>query len=225
MEIVGQKAKIEKLIENGYEFRFDQYFSQGWNTVRKAPLQFALYTLILAGVSVLLSNIPRVGEIILPFISPILAAGFFVGIRKLDQTGTLEIGDFFKVFDDWLQLFIFSIVSSLLMSLGFILLLVPGIWLAVGLSFGYPLVVFAKLEFWDAIKSSVKLVTKNWFQFFGLVIVLFFINLLGLLLLGIGLFITIPFSYATMYAAYKDIVGFGDTDIFDVTDHLVGDRF
>ena len=225
MEIVGQKNKIEKLIENGYEFRFEQYLSQGWETFRKFPLQFVLYTLILAGISVALSFIPKLGEVASLFISPVLAAGFYVGIKKLDDTGTLEIGDFFKAFDDWLQLFLFSLVSSLLVSLGFILLFIPGVWLAVAISFGYTLVVFAKLEFWDAIKSSVKLITKKWFSFFGLIIVLGFINLAGALLLVVGLLITIPFSFATIYAAYKDIVGFEDSGERDVTDHLVGDRF
>lgn len=225
MEIVGQKAKIQKLIENGYEFRFEQYLSQGWETFRKSPIPFVLYTLILVGISFILSFIPSVGETVSYLISPVLAAGFFVGIRKLDKSGTVEVGDFFKAFDDWLQIFLFSLVAGLLVALGVILLVIPGIWLAVGITFGYPLILFARLEFWDAIKSSVKIVTKNWFYFFGLAIVLAFINLLGLFLLGIGLLITIPFTYATMYGAYKDIVGFGDTDISDITDHLVGDRF
>lgn len=224
MEIIGQKDKVEKLIENGYEFRFEQYLSQGWDTFRKSPLQLILYTLILVGISFVLSFIPKLGEIVSLFISPVLAAGFFVGIRKLDETGTVEVGDFFKAFDDWLQLFLFSLVSGLLIVLGLVLLVIPGIWLAVGVTFGIPLILFAKHEFWDAIKNSTKLVTKKWFHFFGLVFVLGLINFVGALLLGIGLLITIPFAYATMYAAYKDIVGFDDTGERDVTDHLVGDQ-
>ena len=225
MEIFGQKKKVENLIENGYEFRFEQYLSQGWETFQKSPLQLILYTLILVGISFVINLIPKVGEVASLFISPVLAAGFYVGIKKLDETGTLEIADFFKAFDHWLQLFLFSLVSSLLISLGFILLFFPGLWLAIGISLGMPLVLFAKLEFWDAIKSSVKLVSKKWFQFFGLVIVLILINFVGALLLGIGLFITVPFTFATMYAAYKDIVGFDGNSERDVTDHLVGDKF
>ena len=223
MEIFGQKSKIEYITENGYQFRFDQYLSQGWETFRKSPLQFVLYTLILVGISVVLSQIPKVGEVVSLFISPVLAAGFFVGIRKLDQTGKLEVEDFFKAFDNWLQLFLFSLVSNLLISLGFILLVIPGVWFAIGISFGYPLVLFAKLEFWDAIKSSVKLITKKWFSFFGLIILLLLINAAGAFFFGLGLLITIPFTSATIYAAYKDIVGFEGYHERDLTDHLVGD--
>jgi len=225
MEIVGQKAKVEKIIENGYKFHFEQYLSEGWDTFRKSPVQFILYTLIIAVVSGILSRIPGLGEVASMFISPILSAGFFMGIHQLDQTGNLEIRDFFTAFDDWLQLFLFSLVATLLLALGFILLFFPGLWLAVGLSFGYPLVVFARFEFWDAIKSSVTLITKNWFSFFGLLFVLLLINIVGALVLGVGLLVTIPFSFAVIYAAYKDIVGFEGAGERDVTDHLVGGQF
>jgi|SRR5690554_2488058 len=225
MESVSQNDKIESLIKNGYEFRFEQYFSQGWTLFRKSPVQLVLYTLILVGVSFVLSLVPKVGEIASLFISPVLAAGYFVGIRKLDQTNTVEIGDFFNAFDNWVQLFIFSILSSLLISLGLVFLFIPGIWLAVGLTFGVPLILFAKHEFWDAIKNSVKIVTKKWFFFFGVAIILGLMNIMGAFLLGIGLLVTIPFTFATMYSAYKDIVGFGGTEERDVTDHLVGDTF
>lgn len=225
MDVVGKNNKVESLIENGYEFRFEQYFSQGWEIFRKSPVQLILYTLVLVGVSFILNLVPKVGEIASIFISPVLIAGFYVGLKKLDQTNTVEIGDFFKVFDNWMQLVLFSIISSLLVALGIVLLIIPGIWLAIGLTFGIPLILFASCEFWDAIKNSVKIVTKKWFHFFGLAFVLALINMAGALVFGIGLFITIPFTFATLYSVYKDIVGFGDTDFLDVTDHLVGDRY
>jgi ABC-type antimicrobial peptide transport system permease subunit len=54
---------------------------------------------------------------------------------------------------------------------------------------------------------SRKLVTKNWWQFFGLAIVLGLINVLGALVLGIGLLVTIPASGLAVYAAFESIVG------------------
>src|SRR5690606_23476808 len=155
---------------------------------------------------------------------PVLVAGYYVGIKKIDEENAVELGDFFKSFDNWQQVFLFGLVSGLLIFLGFILLILPGIWFAVAVMFGYPLIVFAKLEFWDSIKTSVNLINKKWFHFFGLAIVLALINMVGALLLGIGLFITIPLSYGTIYACYKDVVGFGGTVERDITDHLVDDQ-
>lgn len=172
-----------------------------------------------------LALIPIIGSIASIFIGPVLAAGYYVGIRKLDETHAVEIGDFFKAFDNWVQLFLFALVSGLLVSLGFVLLILPGIWLAIAITLGYQIIVFGKLEFWDSLKASVKIVNKKWFHFFGLAIILGLINIVGALLLGIGLFITIPLTYTVMYACYKDIIGFGRTYERDVTDHLVDDQF
>ena len=225
MEISDQKNRIESIAEKDYEFNFQKYLSEGWDFFRKAPMQLALYTLIVMGISLVLGIIPLVGTIATMFIVPILVAGYYVGIKKLDETNSLEIGDFFKSFDYWQQVFLFGLVSSLLIGLGFILLILPGIWLAIAISFGYPLIVFAKFEFWDALKMSVKIINKKWFNFFGLLFVLALINVVGALFLGLGLFITIPLTYGTLYACYKDIVGFGAAQERDLTDHLVDDRF
>ncbi len=224
MEIIGEKVRIEKLSEGEYEFHFDKYFSEGWDVFRKSPGQLILYTVIVLGISLGLGLIPILGGIAGLIIGPALSAGFYVGIRKLDTTNTLEIGDFFKSFDNLLQLFLFALVSGLLVILGMILLVLPGIWLSIAISFGYPLIVLAKLEFWDAIKNSAKIVSKKWFHFFGMLILLALINMLGVLFLGLGLLITIPFTYGVLYTCYKDIIGFGGEEVHDVTDHLIDDQ-
>lgn len=223
MEIIDQYSRIKRISENEYSFHFEKYLSEGWNLFRKAPLLLALYTLIFLGVITLLNFIPLIGAIVSAIVIPILIGGFYVGIKKLDDANSVEIGDFFESSDNWLQLFVFGVVSGLLVSLGYLLLVLPGIWFSVAILFGYPLVVFAKIEFWDSIKISANIINKKWFNFFGLVIVLILINIVGTIPVGLGLFITIPFSFATIYACYKDIVGFGITAERDITDHLVDD--
>lgn len=223
MEIIDQYSRIKRISENEYSFHFEKYLSEGWNLFRKAPLLLALYTLIFLCVITLLNFIPLIGAIVSAIVIPILIGGFYVGIKKLDDANSVEIGDFFESSENWLQLFVFGVVSGLLVSLGYLLLVLPGIWFSVAILFGYPLVVFAKIEFWDSIKISANIINKKWFNFFGLVIVLILINIVGTIPVGLGLFITIPFSFATIYACYKDIVGFGITAERDITDHLVDD--
>lgn len=223
MEIIDQYSRIKRISENEYSFHFEKYLSEGWNLFRKAPLLLALYTLIFLCVITLLNFIPLIGAIVCAIVIPILIGGFYVGIKKLDDANSVEIGDFFESSDNWLQLFVFGVVSGLLVSLGYLLLVLPGIWFSVAILFGYPLVVFAKIEFWDSIKISANIINKKWFNFFGLVIVLILINIVGTIPVGLGLFITIPFSFATIYACYKDRVGFGITAERDITDHLVDD--
>lgn len=224
MEIVNQKTRIEKLIDTGYTFHFDKYLSEGWDLFRKEPGQLILYTLIVFAISLGLGLIPIVGSIGSIIIGPALNGGFFLGLRKIDRGEKAEIGDFFKSFDYLVPLLLFGLVSGALILLGVVLLIIPGIWLGVGVALCYPLILFAKLEFWDSIVLGVKLVSKKWFSFFGLLIVVGLINILGVICLGVGLLITVPFSMGVTYAAYKDIVGFTEGEERDIADHLVDDE-
>lgn len=100
-----------------------------------------------------------------------------------------------------------GIVGSLLIGLGFVLLIIPGIYLLVAYFFATSLVIEKRFDFWTALETSRKLVTKQWFSFFGFNILLFLLNLGGLLLFGIGALVTFPLTFCIVVAAYEDIVG------------------
>ena len=63
------------------------------------------------------------------------------------------------------------------------------------------------MEFWQALETSRKIISKNWFAFFGFSFALFAINLLGMLAFGVGLLVTIPVTACAAAIAYKEIVG------------------
>ena len=83
------------------------------------------------------------------------------------------------------------------------------VWLYFGVSFilSQQLIVFNGLDFWSSIKTSMKLVSKKWFSFFGFLIVIGLINILGMLCLFFGLLVTVPATICAIYAAYEDIAG------------------
>lgn len=56
-------------------------------------------------------------------------------------------------------------------------------------------------------ETSRQLITKKWFSFFGLLLLIFLLNVGGAILLGVGLLVTIPLSVCIIAAAYEDIVG------------------
>ena len=63
------------------------------------------------------------------------------------------------------------------------------------------------MEFWDGMEFSRKLITKKWWNIFGFTLLLALINILGALVLLVGLLFTIPLTYCAIYAAFDDIVG------------------
>lgn len=225
MHIQDDNSRIERKIQSGYSFELEKYFSEGWNLFRKEPGPFVLYGLVAGLILASLNLLPEyLGEIASYLLTPALTAGLFIGARKLDFDKTLEFNDFFKGFDHIVQLFLVSLISGILISIGLVFLILPGIWIAVGLSLAVPLIVFTHLDFWESIKTSVKLVNKNWFHFFALIILLGIFNIIGALFLVVGLLVTFPVSYCVLYVMYKDIVGFSsNNDEMDIRDHLVDD--
>ena len=191
------KSKREK--ENSFQVKIESYISRGIKIFGKNAIFFIFYTIIyLACLSV-----PVIGFII----SMPLVAGFYLSAHYLESGKTLHFEDMFDGFKHFAGLFLFAIVSAFFIILGLIALIIPGIYLLVGYIFTPFFIVFEKMDFWEAMERSRKLVHKEWLSFFVFLIVLFLFNILGLLALGIGVLLTIPISFCAIYAAFDDIVG------------------
>ena len=65
--------------------------------------------------------------------------------------------------------------------------------------------IFGGMEPWSAMEWSRKLITRNWWQFFALLLVLLVFNLLGLLLVGVGLLLTMPLTFLVLYVVFEDL--------------------
>jgi len=105
-----------------------------------------------------------------------------------------------------LHLILASFVTGVLTTLGFICLILPGIFLVVAWLFTLPLVIDKRLDFWPAMRVSLRTISKHWWKFLGFLIVLALLNLGGVLLCLVGVFITLPVSLAALMYAYEDIV-------------------
>jgi hypothetical protein len=97
-----------------------------------------------------------------------------------------------------------------------LLLLLSAIYFGVAYSFAIPLIVDKKIGFWDALETSRQLITKKWFSVFGFFLLLFLINLAGILFLFVGIILTIPFTINAVAAAYESIVGLSSSNNGDI---------
>src|SRR5207247_899615 len=107
----------------------------------------------------------------------------------------------------FLNLFLAGFVTFLLTLIGFICLILPGIYLAVAWMFALVLVIDKQMDFWPAMELSRKTVGKHWWKFFGFWLVLVLMNLVGLMLCWVGFFLTAPVALAATVYAYEDIFG------------------
>ncbi len=102
-------------------------------------------------------------------------------------------------------------LPPILVLLGVILLL-PGLYFGVAYSLAIPLVVEHKFDFWPALETSRRLISRDWFGFFMLNFTIVLINVLGLCLCCVGLLVTAPLSTCAIVAAYRDIIGLNPSD-------------
>jgi len=89
--------------------------------------------------------------------------------------------------------------------LGFVIAMIPAIYLSVSWLFTLPLIIDRQMEFWPAMSASRRMVAKHWWLVFGLVVVCGLIKVAGVIACCVGLFFTLPIAFgATMYA-YESI--------------------
>ncbi len=184
-----------------------RYLQQAWQMFLENVGAFFGFSLTLFAVWLATSMVDAGSSLLFSSVAAPFYAGYSIVAFKLASGQPLQFNDFFKGFNYFLPLFLASLASTLLVCIGFVLLLLPGIYLAIGYMFTTFLVIDYRMEFWQAMEMSRTIISRHWFSFFGFACVLFVLNMLGALAFGIGLLITIPVTSCAAAIAYKEIVG------------------
>ncbi len=200
------------LTERDYTVNIGQYFGDGWAIFKQYGGGFIGFIFVAFAINLVLAFIPVLGQIASVVIAGPLNAGFFIVAFKIAKNRQYTFGDFFRGFDNFLQLFLTNLVMGIFVLLGMLLLVIPGIYLAIAYAFAIALVVEKRLEFWDALETSRKIISKQWFSFFGLFFLIGLLNIAGAIAFGVGVLVTAPWSVCILAAAYKDVVGFNLAD-------------
>jgi hypothetical protein len=178
--------------------------SRGWELVRDNMPLLVGATLLAWLVALGLAVVPVLGWIV----GFVMLGGLdYVFLRRI-RGETVELGDVFVGFNEaFLHLAMAGLVKSVLTSLGFMLCILPGIYLAVGYLFALPLVIDKKMEFWPAMEVSRRVVHQHWWSIFALVIVVSLIVIAGVLACGVGALVAIPIASAALMYVYEDLFG------------------
>ena len=179
---VGGTFKIGKAIGDAFSFY-------------KANIVGSIAWLILAG---MISVIPLANLIV-----PLMGVNFYTCVRNFRVSGQeMSIGELFD-FSDALDKIIGPIIVGILIAIGFICLIIPGIILTFMWAFT-PCVQGDRVElsFIQAMKESKRLAKGNYIKIFFFVIILGILAFSGFLLLGFGALITLPVAHVALYCAY-----------------------
>jgi hypothetical protein len=99
-----------------------------------------------------------------------------------------------------------SIITGIVVILGLVLLIIPGVILAIRLQYTTYLIVDKNLGPIEAIKKSWSVTRGNTWNLFFFGILLGLINILGVVCLLVGLFITIPLGMLATTFVYRKLL-------------------
>jgi uncharacterized membrane protein len=136
----------------------------------------------------------------------VLIAGLLKYYLKLIRHENPTLGDAFSGFGPSIgQLVLLGLAQGFLTMIGFVLCVIPGIYLAVSWYFALPLLIDRQLSFWEAMELSRKVIAKHWFIAFGFMLVMGLVSVAGVIACCIGLFVTVPIALVALMYAYEDI--------------------
>ncbi|MGW0174500.1 hypothetical protein ACWDUM_11705 [Rhodococcus sp. NPDC003322] len=146
------------------------------------------------------------GTVVSAIVSYLVNAALVRGaLHELDGNKP-GIGSFFQ-FTNVGAIILASLLVGIITGIGFVLFIIPGIILAFLTWWTLQFVVDKEQDAVTAIKSSFRAISENVGPLVLLALVLVALNIVGALLCGLGLLITIPLTTIASTYAYRVVVG------------------
>ncbi|MFI2812077.1 MULTISPECIES: DUF975 family protein [Microbulbifer] len=230
----GEYGSLEKGLAGDYSLSIGAIIGEAWRRIsgRKRTIWLGTLLLIVAyviidyvtglftginnwslegtsvGVNSSIYNGPSLlHQLVITAVTAPLTAGLMMIVVKIAREEQVSGSTVYSYFDRIVPLAICSVLMSVLVLIGFMLLVLPGIYLSIAYMLALPLIVDKGLGPWEALETSRKAITKHWFAFFGLVIVCALIYIAGALALMIGLIWAVPTGLLALGIAYRNIFG------------------
>lgn len=224
----AQAPSVEQALSRGYDFTIGGLLNEAWQLTKGTKgiiiggfLIFYVAILVASfvvgavlGIFSLFSDnlvLIIIGQLLTTIIASAVSYPFFAGLNMVGIRRAagqpFSFNEIFSHFGSLVPLLIAAVLMMVLIYLGMILLLIPGIYLAVAYMLAIPLIVERGLSPWQAMEASRKAITQHWFKVFGLFLLLGLIVMVSAIPLGIGLIWTIPLFVMVMGVLYRTIFG------------------
>jgi uncharacterized membrane protein len=186
-----------------FEIRLGDALKDAWAIFMKGPEVFVSLTFLYFAVVFVLGGLPVVGQLISFLFFSLLPAAFILAAESGRGDGKITFESLQKIMPIAPQLLALGVAKSILIMLGFMLLVLPGIYVMLALAFAELFLVLRNTTFVDAMKESQKLAHENLFGVLGMMIVCVMLAISGALLIGIGLLVSIPVAVLVPYCVFR----------------------
>jgi uncharacterized membrane protein len=145
-------------------------------------------------------------QLISTLLSMIFVAGLmYIAVRRVSGK-SYSWRMLFSGFGHLGQIIVASLLMSVFIALGFVLLILPGIYLTIGYSLTLPLILDKGLGPWTAMETSRRMIHQKWWQVFGLYVVMYVIYFVSCIPLGLGMIWTIPMFFSLTGVLYHVLI-------------------
>ena len=199
----GPSKPIEQIVAEGYHIDLGAVIAEGWNIFMANIGGFVGFAL-LGGIIAILLAVTLIG---LLFVTPLLAGFFIVPLLMLKGRRS-SFGSFFDGFDRLGAYLLLGLVMGIFIFFGYIFLIIPGIYLTVAYTWAIALMADRGMGYWQAMKTSMRVVNRNFWETLLLVLIVSIISSAGGII-ALGYIVTVPLGYCILVAAYRRIFGLG----------------
>lgn len=126
----GNPESYRHLWEEGYNFDLGLYLNESWEIFKKDSGGFVGFFVLAYIIAAFASIIPLLGALLYPALFAVLTAGVYIVSDKIANGQSHAFDNFFRGFDDFLQIGISQIVMLLIIVIPALLLIIP--FIAVG---------------------------------------------------------------------------------------------
>ena len=165
-----------------------------------------VFIIVMVAVYLICEKLGTWGNIIARLIEIYISAGVIKIILDDLNGKEPELADMFTAYDVYINFLIAGILYGLIVAVGTLALIVPGIILAIMFQFYKYAIIDKKLGITESLNYSKELTRGYKWTIFGIDIVLILINLGGALLFLVGLIFTIPITMIAEAIMYKKLV-------------------
>ncbi len=214
-----------ELIQNSQKYDFTpeagNCYSTGWKILKVYFVELLViaivYSIVSGPIGIIQWRIDELGWFMAPMIMFAIVYGIFVAgpigyslkyvYLKAVRGERIEIGDLFIVFQkNYWNAVVANIVVGVIIGLGIVMLIVPGIIFAIRLAFVPYLVMDKEMDVMDALRVSWDMTRGHGGQILFIAFLAFFVIIAGLICLGVGVIVSIMLISAAFAVMYHAVV-------------------
>lgn len=224
--IIG--GDMDKTLRGEFDFDIKALFEQGWMLTQTTKGVLFQSLLIIFAVALTLAygliayigaeniqnntlQLEPVTQLMMEIVSTTLIAPLMAGVVMMGVNHSVGItskpANLFQHVPQCLPIVLVSLMTGILTQIGLSLLILPGLYLTIAMSFALPLVVEKRMTPLAAIYTSVRTVNKRALKFSLLYLAFSGLLLIGIMTFGVALVWIAPLYYNIKGILYRDMFG------------------